>query len=125
MATETVSKGAPWVVEFLDRTYGHPTATTKIKCNDSTGRIEDGTGQPFLIGNPLLTIVAAGVAAAGPVTATGVNVGDKIFGVLNLTDNATGATAFQSTVTVKNQIQQTSASDLSTKTYAFLVVKQS
>jgi Pyruvate/2-oxoacid:ferredoxin oxidoreductase gamma subunit len=63
-----------------------------------------------------------GAAAAGPVTVTGVKVGDKVLSVSNLTDVANDASYFESTVTVNNQIQQTSASNLTTKTYVALVL---
>jgi hypothetical protein len=66
-----------------------------------------------------VTVVAAGRNGAGAVTATGAKVGDKVVAVVNLTDAASGASAFESVVTVADQIQQSSASNLTSKTYVF------
>lgn len=68
---------------------------------------------------------AAGVAAAGAITVTGVKVGDKVlaaFGWVTSTGVVVGlnTTNFEATVTVANQIQQ-GAADLSANTYLFLV----
>lgn len=73
---------------------------------------------------PYLSKVVSGVAAAGPVTLTGARVGDKVLGVANITDGADGASAFESTITVADQIQQSSASDLHTKAYLVQVAKR-
>ena len=68
---------------------------------------------------------AVGVAAAGPITVTGVKVGDKVSVALGWVTSAgtlvgLDSTHFEATVTVANQIQQLSA-DLSANTYLFLV----
>lgn len=63
-----------------------------------------------------------GAAAAGPCTATGVKVGDIVLGLFNVTDDATvAANTFEATITVADQIQQASASNLSTKKYLLFV----
>lgn len=56
---------------------------------------------------------------AGAITATGAVVGDKVIGVVGITGGALGdATAsFEGTITVVNQIQQSSASNLSANDY--------
>lgn len=59
---------------------------------------------------------------AGAITVTGAAVGDTVVGVCNTTDGGSGASAFETTVTVANQIQQSSASDLSTKKYTVVLV---
>jgi len=72
---------------------------------------------------------AVGRATAGAITVTGVAVGDKVEVALGWV-TSTGAvvgldtTHFEATVTVANQIQQ-STGDLSANTYLFLVQPQS
>jgi len=58
------------------------------------------------------------------ITATGVKVGDKVIMVSNVTDHTSAAGDFEATVTVNDQIQQTSV-DLSAKTLVILVLAQS
>lgn len=65
----------------------------------------------------------AGVAAAGPVTVTGVKVGDVITSVINVTDTADASASFETAVTVNDQVQQSSASDLSTKKFQAVILR--
>lgn len=60
---------------------------------------------------------------AGSITVTGTAVGDRVILLTNLTDEAAGGAAFETTITVVNQIQQSSASDLSAKKFALLVYR--
>lgn len=70
------------------------------------------------------TAVVTGHNGAGACTLTGAKVGDKVIANVNLSDLADGTSAFETTITVADQIQQSSASDLSTKKYLVqLVVK--
>jgi len=69
--------------------------------------------------------VFTGAVAAGPCTLTGAKVGDKVVMLTNLTDEADGSASFESTITVENQIQQTSASDLHEKKLAVLLLVKS
>jgi hypothetical protein len=69
--------------------------------------------------------VVAGAAAAGAVTLTGAKIGDKVLALINLTDAADGSGSFEATITVADQIQQSSASNLSTKKYLVLLLAQS
>lgn len=64
-----------------------------------------------------------GVAAAGPATLTGAKVGDIVLGVVNLTDGGGAASDFESTITVADQIQQSSSSDLHLKKFSVLLLK--
>lgn len=59
---------------------------------------------------------------AGAITLTGAAVGDKVIGINNTTDGGSAAASFEATVTVADQVQQSSASDLSTKKYTILLV---
>lgn len=64
----------------------------------------------------------AGRNGAGACTMTGAKVGDKVVGVIDLAAGSVSAAAsFESTVTVADQLQQSSASNLSAVKYAVLV----
>jgi hypothetical protein len=68
-----------------------------------------------------------GADASGGAThiaAVGVKVGDSVAYVLDITDHSSVAADFESTVTVADQIQQTSV-NLSAKTLVILVIAQS
>jgi hypothetical protein len=61
----------------------------------------------------------------GAITATGVNVGDAVVMTANVTDHTNTAANFETVITVKDQIQQLSATDLSAKVHVFMVIAQS
>jgi hypothetical protein len=65
-----------------------------------------------------------GKSGTGACTLTGAAVGDVVLGVVNLTDGGNASSSFESTITVVNQIQQSSASDLSTKKFSVLLLKR-
>jgi hypothetical protein len=73
----------------------------------------------------LFPISFAGSNLAGACTATGVAVGDVIFGVAGLTDVGQADAKFEGIVTVNNQIQQTAAENLSAKNFVALVYRPS
>lgn len=54
---------------------------------------------------------------AGAVTLTGAAVGDVVLGVAGISSVGNAAASFEATISVINQIQQSSASDLSAVTY--------
>ena len=60
-----------------------------------------------------------GINGAGACTATGAAVGDKVLYVAGLTESALGnaSAAFEATITVINQVQQSSVSNLSANNY--------
>lgn len=64
-------------------------------------------------------ITVDGKNGSGAITATGAAVGDTVLGVAGLTAGALGAAdaSFEATITVANQIQQSSASNLSANDY--------
>lgn len=83
---------------------------------------------PANLGNVLAKIFPVtftGAAAAGPCTATGVAVGDRILGVSGITDMGIASSSFESVVTVVNQIQQSSGTNLSAKNFTALVYRPS
>ncbi len=93
---------------------------------DSAQLAADAVDGPALSASSLRLLAFAGVAAAGPATATGVKVGDTVVGVIDIAAASVSAAAsFESTITVNDEIQQSSASDLSLKKYALLVVAKS
>lgn len=69
----------------------------------------------------------SGVAEAGACTAVGLNAGDVVLSVTGTVaaDVGNQSSSFESVVTVDDQIQQTSASDLSSKVFAALVLRKS
>lgn len=68
-------------------------------------------------------ITAAGRTGAGAITLTGAVVGDVVIGVAGLSAGALGAamSSFESAITVVNQVQQSSASNLSANNYLFVL----
>jgi hypothetical protein len=69
----------------------------------------------------MVTVVVAGRNGAGAITATGFKVGDKVVAATNLTDGTGDGASFETEITVADQIQQSSASNLTTKKYVFQV----
>lgn len=66
-----------------------------------------------------------GVAAAGPCTATGVTVGQFVLGVAPITDAAEGvddSAAFETQITVDDEIQQIDTANLAAVSYAAIIV---
>ena len=75
-------------------------------------------------GTSLKQYLFTGKNGAGAITLTGTAVGDKVCGhVINETDLTNDSANFEATITVANQIQQSSASDLSTKKFSVLLVR--
>lgn len=72
----------------------------------------------------LKTISFNGKNGAGAISAVGAVAGDKVIDVFGLTDGALGSVdgLYESTITVNDQIQQTSSSDLSLKIYCALLL---
>jgi hypothetical protein len=70
----------------------------------------------------LKKLVFTGHNLAGACTCTGAAVGDKVVGATNLTDATQGNALFESVITVANQIQQSSATDLSAKKFDLLLI---
>lgn len=69
-------------------------------------------------------ITVDGRNGAGAITATGAVVGDTVVGVAGLTSGALGAAdaSFEGTITVADQVQQSSASNLSANDYLVVLV---
>lgn len=86
-------------------------------------RNADGTDAPVLLTSSALRFLAfAGKNGAGACTLTGAKVGDTVAGVVDLAGaSASAAASFETVITVANQIQQTSASNLSAVKYAVIL----
>lgn len=81
---------------------------------------------PFDTGSGLFVTTQFGKNGAGALTLTGVKVGDKVVGVTQLTTTFADLTAsYETTITVVNQIQQSSATDFSAVKIQFMIVRQS
>lgn len=104
----------------------------------STAKLADGAATAAKIGTSAVTAAKLAAAqkrryfvlgrnGAGAVTLTGALVGDKLDGAVNLAAgpgaNLDRTTAFEATITVVNQIQQTSASDLSGEAIQFDLIR--
>lgn len=85
--------------------------------SSSTRAITPANLAAVLAGLKLISL--DGRSGAGACTATGAAVGDKVLYVAGLTEGALGnaSASFEATVTVVNQIQQSSASNLSANNY--------
>lgn len=75
------------------------------------------------VSGALLSQVQTGVAAAGPVAFAGATVGAKVRQIITVTAGVLvdSSALFETVITVANQIQQISASDLHTIAYSFLI----
>ena len=115
----TADKIAPGAVEASDVADGS-IATAKLAASAVTGAKLNPTGTK--------SGSFTGSNGAGPVTLTGAVVGDRVLAVMRL-DAAAGAVgqqaAFESAVTVNDQLQQTSASDLSLQTFSVILIPAS
>lgn len=88
------------------------------------------TVTPYGLGAALAsldTISFVGRNLAGACTMTGVKAGDVVFSVTGqvAADVGNKASLFETTITVNDQIQQVSATDLSTKVYMAFIFRQS
>jgi hypothetical protein len=90
------------------------TAAVTLPVSTTIGGKTPDTGSYF-------SVVQAGKNGAGALTLTGALIGDKVIAVANLTTPGDLQAGFETTVTVKDQIQQSSASDLSAKQCLFIL----
>ena len=92
-------------------------STVKIAANAVTGPKLDPTALKYS--------AFTGKNGAGACTLTGAKVGDKVTGVVNITDGSDASASFEGTITVVDKIQQSAAGDLSTKKFSVLLVVKS
>lgn len=105
--------------------FGQPTSDGLVR-GPSAAALSSGTIPPARIAaGTFVSGVVAGHNGAGAVTLAGAKVGDKVIQAINLTDDTDARSSFEATITVAGQIQQSSASDLSTKTISFELLSQS
>lgn len=89
--------------------------------DSSGGSADDTIAAIGTLQSPRIMLAFTGKNGSGACTLTGSAVGDVVLGIVNITDGTTATSSFESTITVVNQIQQSSASDLSTKKFAVLL----
>jgi len=146
MSKELITENNNFEVEL--RSLGYRTSRLKsLKIDGKTGAITligatsltgaltltgnltmTGTLKPskaILPTNAFLVVAHLGKNGAGAVTLTGAAIGDKVIGAVNLTTPGDAKSLFESTITVANQIQQSSATDLSAAQIQFIILKQS
>lgn len=70
-------------------------------------------------------LATAGSNGAGAVTFTGAKVGDAVSNVANMGDGTDATSSFESTVSVADQVQQTSVSNLSAKKILIVLLAKS
>lgn len=80
-----------------------------------------------LASNPFVQKAVVGHNGAGACTATGLTVGQRVISVIGFKTDGTGTqveakASFEAAVTVADQLQQSSVSDLSTLTYIVTVI---
>ena len=75
--------------------------------------------------NTMNFLAFTGKNGAGACTCTGAVVGDAVIGIVNITDVSTATSSFETTITVVDEIQQSSSSNLSTKKFAVILGKKS
>lgn len=83
------------------------------------------TGVALQSSGLLRYLSSLGRNGAGAVTLTGTKAGDYVLGVVNNTDHTNAASSFETQISVNDQIQQSSASDLSAKTMHYLILAKS
>ena len=147
------TQGEPFLIQFLDRAFGKRKVDV-FKVADGlgvnpAGTVEVGQGglgavigstaagtttlqgtivsPKTLLGAANFLIVSQdGKNGAGALTLTGAKVGDKVLNVTQVTATSADVTSsFEATITVANQIQQSSATDLSAKVCTFYILHQS
>lgn len=149
MATYIIDKGNDFDVQQLNRAVG-ARPVTKFKVDGDTGAVTvagtttvsgkatfsgdatfSGTvaltgtttgasGNAVMTGNDFI-VCQAGKDGAGALTLTGARVGDSVVGVFNLTTPGDLKSSFETTITVINQIQQSSQSNLSGQQIVFIL----
>lgn len=70
-------------------------------------------------------VTAFGLSAAGGVPVPGTQVGDIVENVRLITTGASASGSFETTVTVANEVRQSSSSNLAANEYDFIVTPQS
>lgn len=120
---------SPGGIQTADIADANVTAAKLASAAVTTAKLAAGAGTlPKSDFTGLKVLAAAGRNGAGAITLTGTVAGDRLIAVFGA-PTAGGTlqvkvvgTDFESVVTVQDQIQQASASNLSTNTYVFLLI---
>lgn len=89
--------------------------------NSASAPADNSVTGPKLAAGVVKTLQTAGRNAAGNITLTGLAAGDVILHVQNVTDGGNATTSFTSPVASNNTLAQSSALDLSAKTFLLTV----
>lgn len=111
----------------IDTNASHIAKVGVTAAAGSQGKAAD-SGHTHQLGETSQRIVCTvGHNGAGAITASGLKVNDKVMAVANLTDhsNLVVGTDVEATVTVVDQLQQSSATNLSAKTLLIVVASRS
>ncbi len=111
--------GAIYGTDTVQKLAFHGATPVGQRTNANQAAIGSLTGYVPLAS--LKYIAFVGHNGAGACTATGLSVGDTVIGIVNLTTPGTATSSFEAAVTVNNQIQQSSASNLSAANLVILV----
>ena len=117
MPTYYTTNGDEFIVKSLDRSYKGK--TVEIFKIDKNGAITVNGKTPYT--GSIYSVVQAGRATAGALTLTGALVGDQVESIVNLTTPGDLQSSFETVVSVNGQIQQSTATDLSTKQILFIL----
>lgn len=143
MAQQTVLGSNPLTIinENFDELYAAGAGTTAT--TTAKGPVELATNAETLAGTDTDRALTAasvaylvsmmdvlsftGAASAGACTLTGVKAGDKVLTVTGVASGTKGdqGTSFETTITVNDQIQQSSASNLSANVYLAFILRKS
>jgi hypothetical protein len=129
-------RGDTFRVDHIDTGYKGVISESVLRVDGDTGVVSIKAlgvdpavaGKNVLSGAAVYQLFAAGRNGAGSITLTGAKVGDKVAGpgaAYNTTTPGMAAAAtFESTITVADQIQQVSASNLSASSFLFTLIHQ-
>jgi hypothetical protein len=109
--------------ELFEAITDHATKIDALEAAGNVGTADLETGAVTgakIAAAALDQLVGTAGNGAGARTLTGAAVGDKVTAVINLTDLIDASAAFESTITVVNQIQQTATDYSSDKILVFL-----
>lgn len=91
--------------------------------DSSGGSVDNTVSAVSAIGDVVVMKTQVGNNGAGALALTGTAVSDRVLSVQNLTDLTDDSDHFETTITVDNQIQQSSADNLSAKKMLFTIAR--
>lgn len=131
MAVNPIAKSLEGILSFLKNgSLSYPGMAQNSPIADTLDEIEENleadASSPGLVGLGQMALYAFdGINGAGACTCVGAAIGDIVVSVACYTDAAQGNanSSFESAITVADEIQQSSASDLSGNDYVVLLYR--